>query len=242
MRLPGTGQTGHAPHQEYAVINPKMLRSAVLSLILLGGWQAAGHATYNPPGTVRYSGSATVLRANVNALTSTTRVVLADTGEIDTGGSTRDATVVTFDNPPPLEVHSKTAHAIAAGAGGVSAATAAVEKLVIKIGTLTISADVIESNSFAVCDPDSATVAVNGNSTIVNLKVNGRPIDVSGPPNTRIVIPRVATIIINEQTQPDVNSIVVNAVHVIVPGVPGVAAADVVVSRAASGILTCTSP
>jgi hypothetical protein len=236
----GTGLAGHVQQQEYAMTNPKMLGTAALSLILLGGWQAAGLATYNPPGTVRYSGSATVLRANVKVLTSNTRVVLADTGEIDTSGSTRDATVVTFDNPPPLEVHSKTAHAIAAGAGGVSSATAAVEKLVIKIGTLTISADVIESNSFAECNPDSATVAVNGNSTIVNLKINGRPIDASGPPNTKIVIPLVATIIINEQTQPDVNSIVVNAVHVIVPGVPGIAAADVVIARAASGILTCT--
>lgn len=222
------------------MIHPNMFRSVALSLILLGGWQAAGHATDNPPGTVRYSGSATVLRANVKVLTSNTRVVLADTGEIDTSGTTRDATVVTFDNPRPLEVHSKTAHAIAAGTGGVSAATAAVEKLVIRIGTLVISADVIESNSFAACDPESTTVAVDGNSTIVNLKINGRPIDVSGPPNTRIVIPLVATVIINEQTQPDVNSIVLNAVHVIVPGVPGVAAADVVIARAASGILTCS--
>lgn len=220
--------------------NPQFFRSAVFSLILIGGWQSVGHATDNPPGTVRYSGSATVLHANVKVLTSTTRVVLADTGEIDTNGSTRDATVVTFDNPPPLEVHSKTAHAIASGSGGVSAATAAVEKLVVKVGSLRISADVIESNSFAQCNPASSTVAVNGNSTIVNLKINGRPIDVSGPPNTRIVIPLVATVIINERTQPDVNSVVVNAVHIIVPGVPGVAAADIVIARAASGILTCS--
>ncbi|WP_281784582.1 choice-of-anchor P family protein [Sinimarinibacterium flocculans] len=220
--------------------NPKMIRSAALSLILLGGWQAAGHATDNPPGTVRYSGSATVLRANVKLLTSNTQVVLADTGEIDTSGTTRDATVVTFDNPRPLEVHSQTAHAIAAGASGVSSATAAVEKLLIRIGTLAISADVIESNSFAECNADSATVAVSGNSTIVNLKINGRPIDVSGPPNTTVVIPLVATIIINERTQPDVNSIVISAVRVIVPGVPGVAAANVVIARAASGILTCS--
>ena len=107
-------------------------------------------------------------------------------------------------------------------------------------GALRISADVIESNSFAQCNPASSTVAVNGNSTIVNLKINGRPIDVSGPPNTRIVIPLVATVIINERTQPDVNSVVVNAVHIIVPGVPGVAAADIVIARAASGILTCS--
>ena len=106
--------------------SPKVFGFAVtLSLVMLGGWQDVSFANL-PPGIVRYSGRATVLRANVNVVTSTTKVLLADTGELDSNGATKDATVVTFDNPAPLEVHSKTAHAIAAGANNVSAATAAV--------------------------------------------------------------------------------------------------------------------
>lgn len=217
-----------------------LLAPTALCFALLGGLPATGLATEQPPGTLRYSGSATVLLATVKVLKSNTRVVLADTGEIDSAGSTRDATVVTFDNPPPLEVHSKTAHAIASGAGAVSAATAAVEKLVIKVGTLILSADVIESNAHAACDQASSTVAISGDSTLARLTINGKPINVTGQANQKIVIPLVATVIINEQTQPDVNSIVVNAIHIIVPGVPGVASADIVVSRAASGILTCS--
>lgn len=221
---------------------PKLVRftaAPALFLVLLGGWQVT-HATFDPPGTVRYSGRATVVRANAAILTSKHKVLVADTGEIDSNGSTRDATVLTSDNPPPLEIHSKAAHAIASGENNVSASTAAVEKLVLKVGSLNVTADVIEANSFAQCNQTSSTVGVNGTSTIVNLRVNGMPINVSRPPNSKTVIPGVATIIINEQTRPDVNSIAVNAVRIIVPGVPGVLSADVIISRAESGILTCS--
>lgn len=221
----------------------KALGSAAVagSLILFAGWQEASLANVYPAGTVRYSGRATVLRASAGVLTSTTKVLLADTGELDSNGTSKDATVLTFDNPPPLEVHSKTAHAIAAGANNVSAATAAVEKLVVNVGALKITADVIEADSMAECRPKSGTVTSKGTSTILNLKINGSPIDVSRPPNSVTNIPGVAKIIINEQSHPDVNSIVVNAVHIIVPGAPGVVNADVVISHAESGILTCTS-
>lgn len=214
--------------------------AAALSLVLLGGWQAVSLATIHELGTVRYSGRATVLRANAQVLTSNTKVMLADTGEMDSNGSTKDATVVTFDNPRPLEVHSQTARAITSGMNDVSASNAAVEKLVINVGTLKITADVIEANSFAECHHDSQTVSTNGNSTIVNLKINGTPIEWSPQPNKKTVIPGVATIILNEQARPDVNSMTVNAVHIIVPGLLGAVAADIVISRAESGILTCT--
>lgn len=215
------------------------LGSTTLLLTLLTAPWASVQATDNLPGTVLYTGSATVLRADAKLLGSTTRVVLADTGEIDSQGNTRDATVVDFNNPPPLQVGAKVAHAIAGGSGGISASTAAVEKLSIKVGLLNITADAVESNSFAKCSLDSSTVATSGTSTIANLRINGRKIPVATRPNTRIVIPLVATVILNEQTRPDVNSIVVNAVRITVPGLLGLAGAEVVISRAASGIFTC---
>ena len=220
---------------------PKVVGSAAAALFLvaLGGWQDASLANL-PPGIVLYSGRATVLRATANVATSTTKVLLADTGELDSNGGTKDATVVTFDNPRPLEVHAKTAHAITSGANNVSASTAAVQTLAINVGTLKISADVVEANSFAECHQNTGTVTVNGNSNIANLTINGRAINVSRTPNSKTVIPGVATVIINEQTQPDVNSIVVNAVHIIVPATLGAASADVVISHAESGIFTCT--
>ncbi len=217
---------------------------AAFFLILLGSWPHASLATGtgpNPPGTVLYAGRATVLRANVNLLTSNTKVLLADTGELDSSGGTKDATVVTFRNPPPLKVQSRTASAITSGADNVSASSAAVEKLLVDTGSLKVTARVIQANSRAECDPESGTVSVHGSSTIVNLRINDQLIPVSDEPNSTTVIPGVATVIINERFRPDVNSIVVNAVHIIVPGAPGVANADIVISHAESGILICTA-
>lgn len=216
-------------------ITSNIKRAGIAGLMFAGlFWHGAAVAH-----DLKYSGRATVLRANAELLTTTTKVVLADTGEIDPTGTTRDATVLTFDNPPPLEVHSKTAHAIASGSNGTSAATAAVEKLVIKLPGLSISADVIEANSRAVCSRESQTVATSGSSHIVNLVVNGRAIAPPPRPNTKITIPGVATIILDERSNPDVNTQVVNAIHVIVPGMPKVLSADIVVSHAESGIITC---
>jgi len=188
---------------------------------------------------VTYSGRATVLRATAQLLTSSTRISLADTGEIDPTGTTRDATVVSFSNPPPLAVASRTARAIASGASGTSAATAAVEKLIVSLPGLKISADVIESSTRAVCDQTTQTVKAGGGSRIVNLVINDQVITPPPRPNTKIEIPNVATVILDERRRPDVNSIVVNAIHVIVPGLPNVVKADIIVSRSESGILSC---
>jgi len=188
---------------------------------------------------VRYSGRATVLRVTTQLLTTTTRLVLADTGEIDPTGTTRDATVLTFDNPPPLDVHSKTAKSIASGANGTSAASSEVERLMINLPGLRIAADVIEAHTRADCDQESQTVKRGGSSRIVNLMINDQVIAPPPRPNTKIEIPDVATIILDERRRPDVNTQVINAIHVIIPGVPGVARSDVIIAHAESGILSC---
>lgn len=218
------------------------------SFALFAAALASGTALAGPPypvpypdgGVIRYSGRATVLDARLSLLTSNSRLVLGDTGEINPTGETRENTLLTVDNPPPLEVRSKTVTAIASGAGGISAASAAVEKLALNASALRVTADVIEASSTAECTLESSTVATRGSSSIANLQINGRPINVSGMPNQRIVIPLVATIVINEQTNPDVNTITVTALRITVPGLRGVVGSEVIVSRATSGILTCS--
>lgn len=212
------------------------LPAALLALSILPAPAVAGGGH---PEETRYSGRATVVNIGANAATLAGRVVLGDTGELDPSGMTREDTAVTLTNPAPVELSSKTITAITSGANYVSASSAAVEKLALKVGTLSIGADVVEANSSATCDPYTMTVATAGSSTITNLRINGKAYAVSGKPNQKISIPGVATIIINEQTQLDWNTIAVSALHVIVPGVPGVASADVVISYARSGILTC---
>ncbi|HVT36722.1 MAG TPA: choice-of-anchor P family protein [Nevskiaceae bacterium] len=190
-----------------------------------------------PP--VQYSGRATVVDATVKVLTANAHVVLGDTGYLDPTGGTREDTVAQIDNPPPLGLHSSTIDAITSGANGTASSHAEVEKLAVTISALKITADVIEADTTAVCDQSSQTVAPSGSSTIVNLKINGKGYAYSGKPNQKISIPGVATIILNEQSQPDVNSYSVNAIHVIVPGAPGVASANVIISHAESGIVSC---
>lgn len=214
----------------------KTKRAGLAGLLIAGLLAWHGAATAHD---VTYSGRATVLRANVSLLTTSTRVVLADTGEIDPTGGTRDATLLTFANPPPLQVFSRTAKAIASGSGGTSAASAAVENLVVSIPGLKITADVIEADTRAICDQETQTVRRAGSSRIVNLVINDQAIAPPPRPNTRIEIPNVATVILDERRRPDANTLVVNAIHVIVPGMPDVVRADIVVSHAESGILSC---
>jgi hypothetical protein len=217
----------------------KLLRSftrragPALFILVLAAWQLPASAT-----CAYYSGRATALRANANVLKSNTRVVVADTGEIDPLGATRDATVVDFQNPPPTQVGAQVFRSIAGGFDGVSAASAATEKLSINTSRLKVTADLITADSQAVCHPDSMTVSTSGTAQIVNLRVNGIAISPTAQPNVKRQIGNI-TIITNEQTHPDVNTIHVNAVHIIIPTVLGVAGSEIIISHVESGILTC---
>lgn len=217
---------------------------AVFAAAVMAMPEAHAGGTYPPPSDgggqapVLYSGRATVIDTTVKLLTSNTHLVLGDTGNLEPSGATRTDTVLTLDNPAPLEVHSRTVDAVTSGAEGTSASSAEVEKLLINLPGLKVTADVLEAHTTAICDRPSMTVATSGGSTIANLSINGKAVPFNGKPNQKIKL-GVATIILNEQYRPDVNTQVVNALHVQVPGAPGVASADVIVSHAESGILTC---
>ena len=213
-----------------------MKQTAIAGVVFAAALASHGAKAADP---VQYSGRATVINTTVKVLTANAHVVVADTGNLDPWGTTRETTIATVDNPPPVFLHSSTMDAVTSGSNGTSASSAEVEKLSTKVGELTITADVIEAHSAAKCSQATQTVATSGGATITNLKINGTPIAYMPKPNWKVSIPGVATIIMNEQYRPDVNSIVVNAIHVIVPGAPGVASADVVISHAESGIISC---
>lgn len=211
---------------------------AVLFVALL---TTAGSAVAtNEPGTVAYIGRATVLDARLQVLSSKTRAVLSDTQELEHSGELKETTFINFDNPPPIELHSLTAHATTAGENNVASSLAAVEKLVVNMNGLQLTADVIEASATAECRPESQTVATDGRSTIANLVINGFPVD--GSRQQTVLVPGVAFVHIHHRSDPDVNTIVVTAVRVEMLGVPNVLSGVVDISRVKAGIHSCNPP
>ena len=117
----------------------------------------------------------------------------------------------------------------------VASAQAEGVALLFNAGVPLITADVIraQANSDCVTAPNAT------GSIFAGLRINGTPIGGSPRPNTRITIPGVATVIVNEQ-QPSASGrgIVVNGLHVI--GASPLLRGDLIVSHAVSGV-SCTN-
>lgn len=116
----------------------------------------------------------------------------------------------------------------------VSVASAQTEDLdlLFNAGLPTITADVIRAQANSDCE-----TAPNAEGTaIVGLSIAGQAIPADVPPNTRIDIPGVATVIVNEQhPTADGRGIVVNGLHVI--GASPLLRGDLIVSHAVSGVV-----
>lgn len=105
--------------------------------------------------------------------------------------------------------------------------------LLFNAGVPTISADVIRAQANSDCE----TAPNAEGTTIVGLTIAGQAIPADVPPNTRIDIPGIATVIVNEQhPTADGRGIVVNGLHVI--GASPLLRGDLVISHAVSGV-TC---
>lgn len=114
-------------------------------------------------------------------------------------------------------------------------ASAQVEGLaaLVNAGVPLITADLIRAQANSDC-----TAAPNGDGSLfVNLSVAGQAVDATPEPNTRIDIPGIATVIVNEQ-HPSASGrgIVVNGLHVI--GASPLLRGDLIISHAVSGV-TC---
>ena len=143
----------------------------------------------------------------------------------------------TFLNVPAAPaVTAATVSAMAGAncAGPVSVASAQTEDLnaLINAGAPLISADVIRAQA----NSDCATAPNAEGSLFTNLVVAGQKISPNPAPNTRITIPGIATVIINEQNPTaDGRGIVVNGLHII--GASPLLRGDLIISHAVSGVV-----
>lgn len=172
-----------------------------------------------------YSGEATVVHAVV-PLTGTD-LTLVHAGPLPSSGGSAENKLLSANVPGLLTV--TVLHATTVGQGQSSRSEASVADFSLSVGGNTIGASFLMARATAECV--NGTVVLTGKSHIAQLVINGQAITVSGSPNQTVSLP-VGTVIVNEQSK-TANSITVNALHVIIPGV-----ADVVISSAHADI-TC---
>ena len=119
-------------------------------------------------------------------------------------------------------------------AAPVSVASAQTEDLaaLINADVPTITADVIRAQANSDC-----VTAPNGEGSIfAGLTIAGQAIPADVPPNTRIDIPGLATVIVNEQNPTaSGRGIVVNGLHII--GASPLLRGDLIISHAVSGVV-----
>lgn len=190
-----------------------------------------------------YSGQATALKVHVDGINAT----LVDTGPLPpTGGTiTQSLLTATVGDPSNPVLTAGVLNAQTQGVGDTASSSASVASLTLNLLGHTITADVLKAESMAQCLPDG-TAVVSGNSSIVNLTIDGNPITVGAAPNTTIDVGSSSTgdllhLVINEQTSSvsgNHGEITVNALHV--TALNGLV--DVVVASAYSDITCVPEP
>lgn len=195
-----------------------------------------------------YSGRAQVLTASLTPLDALGRPLgtvtadLSDTQELPSTGGFQHTALLALQDPgiSGLQVSGEVAGAMTAGSGNEAHSFATVAQLNLSLGgVLTVSASVLPANSDASCDTATGAYSTSGSSAIAAISINGKTYAVGTAPNQKIVLPDLATIVLNEQTSSP-GSITVNAVHIMLGGaLSPLLDADVVISHAHSDI-TCT--
>ncbi len=214
-----------------SLTSSRVVLSSVLTALLV--WPPGLLAWTQP--AVAFSGQATVLRVTTHGLIDITTTV-SDTGPLPSSGGALQTSLLSISFPGLLT--ADVAHATTIGQADRARSEASVADVTLTAGGNTIAASLLRSSAMAVCTTGGP--AVSGSSEIAELVINGQTIAVSGQPNQTITLP-VGKVIINEQSSSvngNTGSITVNALHVIVPAVLGVAGADVVVSSAHADV-TC---
>jgi hypothetical protein len=145
----------------------------------------------------------------------------------------------------PGTVVSDTLRVMTSGAIGSSTASAqssATVEAVNIVGGL-VTAKLVVAMASSTANGTTATSNAEG-STLVGLTVNGLPLgDVSPPPNTRIDIPGVGTVFLNEQIPGGdgvhTTALTVNMIHVVLTGA---VAGDIIVASAHSDVNFTPAP
>jgi hypothetical protein len=145
----------------------------------------------------------------------------------------------------PGTVGSSTLTVITSGAIGESSASAQSSATVEAVDILNglVTARLVVAMSSSTANGSTATSNAAG-STLVGLTVNGVSLgDVTPPPNTRIDLPGVGTVILNEQIPGGdgvhTTALTVNMIHVVLAGVVG---GDIIVASAHSDVNFALAP
>lgn len=167
----------------------------------------------------------------------TPRVVLPPDGGMDEEQAARISI--------PAVLTSETLTVITTGAIGADTAGAQSSATVEQVDLLNglITAKLVVAMSSSAGDGTTATSNAEG-STLIDLAVNGVPMgDVTPAPNTRVEIPGVATVILNEQISSGdgvlTTALTVNMIHVVLNGA---LQGDIVVASAHSDVNFAPAP
>ena len=139
----------------------------------------------------KFSGQATVVSGTLLGQPITP---IVDTGPVDPSGGTLESSLLDVSIPGTLDAN--VGHATVVAMGDASRSEASVAKLNLTIGDNTIGANLLMARAAAFCtDGGPATF---GRSHIVQLVINGNPIDVSVSPNP-IILPGGVSVFIDQE-------------------------------------------
>jgi hypothetical protein len=216
--------------------NHRSIQTGLALLFSLGLIASSSGTQVAAAAATTFSGRAFAVQATV---LGTTVGPLADTGEVNPNGDSREAAVLEYPipglpDPSGGVATAEVLHTAVVAHGNTSTAEASVANVTVSAAGQSITADFLMARASAECNGGTATAT--GSSEIVGLTVNGAPTTVGTAPNETITLPAGGRVVINEQVMDARGSkgkrgITVNAIHLVVPGV-----ADVVVASAHADI------
>ena len=154
-----------------------------------------------------------------------TTAALADTGTLAAGSSGALQASALAGNIPAALLAGDVLHATTIGYPNQIDSEASLADLSLGAAGTTIGAAFVMARASEVLGSAGA-----GSAEVDNLSINGIPVVVTGAPNQSISIPGGGAMILNEQQMLPDGTIVVNALHITVPGVE-----DVVIATATAG-------
>lgn len=180
--------------------------------------------TVNVNGT--FIGEATA--ASVTAAGTTNAV--ADTGPLPaTGGARSNAVLTESASGLGFDV----GHAATVGQADRTRSEASAADVALNVGGVTVGASFVDAQALAVWQ--AAGPALSGSADLADLTVNGQPVTVTGAPNQGVPLPG-GQLIINEQVVSG-DTLTVNALHLVIPGVT-----DTIIASAEAGLVPSATP
>lgn len=179
-------------------------------------WITAALSLPNQPVGNLFSGQAIVAKANVKRFFI---FAAGDTGALPSTGGSLDASVQTISQAAGgIILAGTTGKATTTGAGERSDSEASLQTLNLTAWGANISAQVISSEAHASCDANN-NATVTGASSLANPQINGRPVTVTR--GLTIPLPLGGSLVLDEQvvtqTAPNIASITVTALHLVIP-------------------------